>query len=34
MHCKAKEKGQKLDSLQYVDAVACVRHNFVNFVEV
>ena len=34
MHCKAKEKGEKIDDLPYVDAVVCVRHNFVNFIEV
>ena len=33
IHCKAKEKGYKLKA-QYVDAVVCVKHNYVNFIEV
>ncbi len=33
-HCKAKEKGQKLEGVHYVDAIVCVKHNFVNFIEV
>ena len=34
LHCDRKTKGKELDKLNYVDAVVCVRHNFVNFVEV
>ena len=33
-HCEMKKEKKTLDDVQYVDAVVCVRHNFVNFIEV